>query len=145
MDFTTTIFWVQVYGLPLDRQFKENLLRIGNFMGRAIDVDLSGDGPGLWKKYVKVRVEIDISCPLCPGFPLDRGRLGHEMRACLGKESQVQLKEDIPIGRFGCWLRAESKEFQPGIDLESLNKLDSTECFRSKLPMVVPSETRLAS
>uniref|UniRef100_A0A2N9F3J3 RNase H type-1 domain-containing protein n=1 Tax=Fagus sylvatica TaxID=28930 RepID=A0A2N9F3J3_FAGSY len=47
------VFWVQVYGLPLDRQFKENPLRIGNFMGRAIDVDLSGDGPGLWKKYVK--------------------------------------------------------------------------------------------
>ena len=44
---------------------------IGSFIGRTLDVDLVGSGVGNWKKFVRVRVEIDVNCPLIMEFPLE--------------------------------------------------------------------------
>nr|POE66515.1 hypothetical protein CFP56_18773 [Quercus suber] len=44
--------------------------------GRTLDVDLVGSRGGVWKNFVRVRVEMDVSCPLCTGFPLDKDDQG---------------------------------------------------------------------
>ncbi|KAK7827889.1 hypothetical protein CFP56_030797 [Quercus suber] len=94
-----------IHGLPLNRRSKENVLKIGSIAGKALDSNLVGPGSGIWSKSVKVRVELDIRCPLLPGFPLERdnlpilwipfkfenlgnfcfgfGLLGHDLRNCL--------------------------------------------------------------
>ena len=125
-----TDFWVQVHGLPLDRQHLLNLQRIGRIMGRVLDTDLSGSG---WKHLIRVRVEMDVGKSLCIGFHMNRekllalwipfkyeklgnfcyrcGLLGHEVKACRDGEVQALLKKGITIGVHGNWLRAESSEF----------------------------------
>ena len=42
MDFSTLEFWIQVHGLPLDRQSNENLLKIGNTVGHALETGFIG-------------------------------------------------------------------------------------------------------
>lgn len=34
-----------------------------------------GPGAGIWRNNVRVQVEMDTSCPLVPGFPLERNQL----------------------------------------------------------------------
>ena len=61
-----------MHGLPLDRQSNENLLKIGNTAGHALETDFIGPTTRVWRKDTRVRVEVDISCPLVPGFSLKR-------------------------------------------------------------------------
>ena len=136
VDFSTTEFWIQVYGLPLNRVSMENLLKIGSIVGKALDTDAVSPGQRIWRISLKVRVEFDISCPLIPGFPLERdglpdlwipfkyeklgnfcfkcGMLGHEHRDYLGSGDQLMRREGMEFGIFGKWLRANNSEFQPG-------------------------------
>jgi hypothetical protein len=116
-------------------------------------------------KFVKVRVGIDVNRPLTTGFPLVRedfsvlwipfkfeklgsfcygcGILGHDIKDCADEEIQKLWKEGITLGVSGNWLRAENNEYQPGIDLEALSKVDIAECSKKKSkndvvePMVV--------
>lgn len=118
------------------------MIKIGSIAGRALDTNLVGPGSGIWSRCVRVRVEMDISCPLVPGFPLERdhlpvlwipfkfeklgnfcfgcGMLGHDHRNCQDKGAQVLLSEGVNFGFFGKWLRADNDEFQPGINLDNL-------------------------
>uniref|UniRef100_A0A2N9FSP0 CCHC-type domain-containing protein n=1 Tax=Fagus sylvatica TaxID=28930 RepID=A0A2N9FSP0_FAGSY len=147
IDFSVTDFWVQIHGLPLNRQNHPSLKTLGGIMGKVIDTDLSGNG---WKRFVRVRVEIEVGKPRRTGFPLHReklpaiwipfkfeklgnfcygcGRLGHEIKACPDDEIQSQWKEGVTFGVYGNWLRAETSEFQPDIDLEGLKFSDIAEC-----------------
>ena len=147
INFSVTGFWVQIHGLPLNRQNHPSLKTLGGIMGKVIDTDLSGNG---WKRFVRVRVEIEVGKPLGTGFPLHReklpaiwipfkieklgnfcygcGRLGHEIKACPNDEIQSLRKEGVTFGVYGNWLRAETSEFQPGIDLEGLKFSDIAEC-----------------
>nr|POE51181.1 hypothetical protein CFP56_49398 [Quercus suber] len=134
VDFSTTEFWIQVHNLPLDRQSKENLLKIGSIADRAMETDFIGSNEGVWRRYIQVRVEVDINCSLALGFPLERdhllelwvpfkyeklgnfcfgcGLLGHDQRDCQDKGDQLLIKEGV-IGFFSKWLRADNDEFQP--------------------------------
>ena len=153
VDFSTTEFWIQIYGLPLNRRSKENVLKIGSIVGKALDTDLVGPGSGIWSKNVRIRVELDISCPLVPGFPLERdnlpvlwipfkfeklgnfcfgcGLLGHDLRNC--QDLGVQNS-----GFFGKWLRADNDEFQPGIKLDDF-LIPNRQAMLSTIPNSRPS------
>lgn len=150
IDFSVTDFWVQIYGLPLNRQNPQNLEKIGRMMGKVLETDLSGNGIDGWKHLGRVRVEIELERPLRTSFPLDKknlsplwipfkyeklgkfcygcGLLGHEVKSCLDEEVQNLLKEGVTFGIHGNWFKAESNEFQPGIDLKGLGCLNMAEC-----------------
>nr|POE94158.1 uncharacterized protein CFP56_17489 [Quercus suber] len=155
VDFSFTEFWIQIHGLPLNRRSRENVLKIGSMAGRALDTDLVGPGSVVWSRNVRVRVEIDVSCPLVPGFPLERdqlpdlwipfkfeklrnfcygcGRLGHDQCDCPDKE--------VISGFYGKWLKADNDEFRLGINLENLlnpNRLEM-EATTSDLQSLVPN------
>ena len=53
VDFSTTEFWIQIHGLPLNRQSEENALKIGSMVGRALETNFVGPGSRIWKRSVK--------------------------------------------------------------------------------------------
>ena len=53
----------------------ENLLKIGRMAGYALETDFIVPSEGVWRRYIQVRVEVDVNCPFVPGFPLERDHL----------------------------------------------------------------------
>ena len=160
VDFSTTEFWIQIHGLPLNRRSEENALKIGSMVGRALETNFVGPVSGIWKRSVRVRVEVDISCPLVLGFLLEReqlpdlripfkfeklgnfcfgcGMLGHDQHDYQDKGVQTLLREGVNFSFFGRWLRANNDEFQPSINLETLLNPDMAECTKgNRLQMKV--------
>jgi hypothetical protein len=43
MDFSLSSFWIQIHGLPMLWQIKDNINKIGRKLGRILDVDFSND------------------------------------------------------------------------------------------------------
>ena len=72
VDFSASVLWVQVHGLPFLWQNKPSLLRIGNKFGKVVEVDLSGESQPRWSHFVCIRVKVEVSKLLWPGFFLPR-------------------------------------------------------------------------
>ena len=150
IDFSISYFWVQVHGLPLNRQNVPSLKKVGAVLGNVLDTDLLGSGANRGKRFVRVRVDIEVHCPLLTGFPWEReslpilwipfkyeklgsfcygcGILGHDVRNYPDVEVQSLWKKGLTLGIHSNWLKAEVSDFQPGIDLESLRISDIAEC-----------------
>ena len=64
VQFHTTPFWVQIHGLPTMSQTKEVGVRIGSILGKKVDVEDKGFCQG---GYLRIRVTMDITQPLCRG------------------------------------------------------------------------------
>ena len=65
-SWSLTCFWIRIYNLPYDGMIREIGERIGNGIGKFIDIvtDKSGRCPG---SYMRLRVQIDVSKPLRRG------------------------------------------------------------------------------
>ena len=117
--------WVQVHNLPIEYISKENAQNIGALLGKVLEVDFSGDGLVCMSRFLRVKVEFEVSKSLKSGFFLDRdplldiwiqlkyervidfcfkcGRLGHVKVKC---SSQLQKMLNEPQG-FGPWMKVE--------------------------------------
>ena len=58
--------WVQVHDLPTLWRTEENLRKIRSRVGVVLEVDLIGEPGGMWRKFIRLRVEMDTSNPLIP-------------------------------------------------------------------------------
>ena len=137
VDFSVSTFWIQVHGLPSLWQNKSNLLRIGNKVGKVLEVDFSGEAHSRWYRFVRIRVEVDISVPLKPGMFLPRnelddvwiglkyekmpdfcykcGLIRHEANGCYSAASYISNQFDHKFPAFGPWLRSDNEDRPPGI------------------------------
>ena len=148
VDFSTSTIWVQIHGLPSLWQTEENLRKIGSKMGSVIEMDLIGDPGGGWRKFFRIRVEVDVSNPLIPGVFLPQpnrsdvwialkyekiadlcyqcGIIGHDQKSCSSMMFQLQN----PSGNFfkvaGPWLRAGNDEMPKGILKVAPNTVPAT-------------------
>uniref|UniRef100_A0A2N9IMG3 CCHC-type domain-containing protein n=1 Tax=Fagus sylvatica TaxID=28930 RepID=A0A2N9IMG3_FAGSY len=120
VDFSETDFWVQIHGLPLNRQNIQNLKKLRSLLGTVIEEDLIGNRDGAGKRYVRFK-KLGNFCYGC-------GRIGHDIKDCLDEEVKILWKDKLTDGIFGNWLRAENNDFQPSIDLEGLNSSDMAKC-----------------
>ncbi|XP_039165617.1 uncharacterized protein LOC120291889 [Eucalyptus grandis] len=65
-DFSTCTFWVQVFGLPLERCTEEVIRRAVRHVGRVQAVKIDGkDGTSL--RSVRARIDLSLNEPLKPG------------------------------------------------------------------------------
>ncbi|KAL0007500.1 hypothetical protein SO802_009002 [Lithocarpus litseifolius] len=72
--FTKASFWIQIHDLPLWRKNRANAEAIGTTLGTLEQVDISSTGE-CQGRYIRVRVNIDISKPLCRGRFVNVGDL----------------------------------------------------------------------
>ncbi|GLT37624.1 hypothetical protein SLA2020_119290 [Shorea laevis] len=116
-DLYEVPFWIQIHGLPPDRLTSGTGKRIGEVLGRFLEVD-DGGGDAWGEEYIRVRVAIDARKPLRQGMKLSLqagpiwvdfryerllnfcyccGMLDHVERDCeLGLEMEKQGVTDRP-------------------------------------------------
>ena len=108
---------------------KDNINRIALWIGRIIDVDFTDEPKPHWKKFVRVRVEVDITIPLKSGMFLPRPGLPnlwiglkykklfdlcykydsfeHVEKDCGHPKMLLSNKYGIKFPAFGDWHRTE--------------------------------------
>ena len=125
LRFTKLIFWVQLHGLPMSMLDPEVAIEIGETIGTVIPSEHAKEMVG--GDFLRVRVEIDVSKPICrgrkiaintdefiwvafkyeklPNFCYWCGRVSHADKECeiwlasKGKLTQEQQE-------YGAWLHA---------------------------------------
>lgn len=126
----TTPFRVQIFGLPFERITQPIAHFIENVLGRTAEVD--GNTGVLWGRYLRVRVQLDLSLMLvrmlCLVFPNDDepiavafyyerladfrftcGMMDHIEPNCSLR--RVAFEHGAEVHRdFGDWIRAEGNE-----------------------------------
>ncbi len=75
IDFSSSTFWVQVHGLPPSWHQKEYLEQVGSKAGKVLEVDFIGEPRIHWQRFVRIRVNVEVTSPLCPGIFLPRKNL----------------------------------------------------------------------
>jgi hypothetical protein len=147
VDFSSSTFWVQVHGLPSLWHDKANLLRIGNRIGKVLDVDLVGDAPPTWHRFTRLRIEIDIPAPLISGMFLPRndlnklwlalkyerlpeicyncGIIGHDSKVCNLSRVMILNQFGFKFPAFGDWLRSENALLPNGIYEKTSGTIES--------------------
>lgn len=58
MDFSKADFWVQIYGLPLNRQNSINVRKIEGMLGNGLDKDMARSRVGSCCRFVKCGLEL---------------------------------------------------------------------------------------
>nr|XP_023915780.1 uncharacterized protein At4g02000-like [Quercus suber] len=71
--FDKTTFWVQMHNLPLRRMNKTTAEAIGKTLGIVEHVDASATGE-CRGRYLRVRIQLDITQPLCRGRMVNIGK-----------------------------------------------------------------------
>ncbi|KAI8010623.1 hypothetical protein LOK49_LG06G00852 [Camellia lanceoleosa] len=75
MEFSYYPFRVQVHGLPIDRLTMHNGQIIVSSIGSLIGVEALHDGFLLYRSFLRIRFDIDVTKPLPRGFQLRRNDL----------------------------------------------------------------------
>ena len=136
-DFTTSALWTQVHGLPAAWLSEESLKRIGKKVGKVIESEFKEGGLIQHQRFTRLRVEVDITRPLMPGFFLPRpglndlwismkyeklpefcfrcGVIGHDYRFCGSTQTKLTNQFGMKFNAFGRWLRSESNLTPTGV------------------------------
>ncbi|OMO96966.1 hypothetical protein CCACVL1_04733 [Corchorus capsularis] len=122
MEFREVIFWVQIHNLPWEVQTKRNAERVGNVMGRIVEIEDVQWGKAIGRGFLRLRVAMDVERSLLGGFWLPRknghkiwaeiryeklgdfcykcGKLGHIEKTC-DKEEVIEAGKKM----YGPWMR----------------------------------------
>ncbi|KAI3449766.1 hypothetical protein Pfo_006431 [Paulownia fortunei] len=124
LKFSYSAFWVQAHGLPLNYLTLQNGSKIGRLLGILVYTERQiCCGKISWRKFLRLRVILDVRKPILTGFWLKRsglpniwidfkyeklgvfcykcGRIGNNFRTC---------KFPSGHGKFGPWLRADLRD-----------------------------------
>ncbi|KAL0012938.1 hypothetical protein SO802_000007 [Lithocarpus litseifolius] len=116
------------------------LMARGSKAGHVTEMDLIEDTDGAWKRFIKVRVDINIDNPFIPGIFLPHpnkkdlwigikyerladvcyncGMLGHDQKGCQVEMFLLPNPSGSMFRASGPWLKAENDECPPGLGLD---------------------------
>lgn len=143
IEFNSSTIWVQIHGLPSLWQFEENLRNIGAKIGNVVELDVTGEGGGEWRRYSRIRIEVDYTKPLLPGVFLPCpnlndlwiglkyekiyeicykcGIITHEEKLCQGDTFYLQNPHGVTFFATGSWLKPENDHIPTGAYQKSSN------------------------
>jgi len=131
LRFTKVNFWVQIHGLPIRLLDPETTIELGESLGAVSEAENPKELVG--NDFVRVKVEVDISKPLCRGRKIDIGEdndrwvffkyeklpnfcywcgmVSHDEKDC---EKWLTGRGSEPVGvqGYGAWLTAAP--YNPG-------------------------------
>ena len=167
VNFSISTFWVQIHGLPRIWQKKEYIARIGREIGDIQSIEDVAVNQIYWKKFIRLRIDIDINKPLVPGVFLPRknnddlwigfkfeklpevcfscGKIGHLMRDCSIAITTLSNQFGVRFTAFGDWLSAVNEASPPGVYERMSLTIVPTSCSTSSAAGINPSATLLES
>ncbi|KAF5186961.1 zinc knuckle (CCHC-type) family protein [Thalictrum thalictroides] len=151
-EFPFFPMWVQVFGLPLERHNKENILKVGAIFGEVLMVDSVGNTEGRLP-YARVQVMYNIHSPIkidatvrlsggkitkvtfkyerLPLFCHFCGMIGHDYGVCKEmKEGIRRLNRELTreelkkVKKFSFLQKAKSYKFGAGIQVRHAIEVD---------------------
>ncbi len=130
IDFSQSTFWVQVHGLPGLWQKPFYLHRICSEVGHDLEDESTMEDNHYWKRFIRVRVNVNISMPLKSRIFLPRtrhddlwiglkyeklleccfnyGMLGHLAKDCNIPPDSLSNQFGVRFPTFGEWLNADN-------------------------------------
>ena len=147
VDFSKSVVWVQVHGLPSLWLSEVNLRTIDTMAGEVLELDLAGEGGAQWRRFIRIKVNIDIEQPLHPRVFLPRpnlddlwvslkyekisqvcyicGIIGHDEKECGRDLYKLQNPFGVQFEAAGSWLRPENDHIPIGVyDKPTQRQLD---------------------
>ena len=137
VDFSKSAVWAQVHGLPSLWLSEMNLRTTGTMAGEVLEIDLSGKGGAQWRKFTRIKVNIDIEQSLLPGVFLPRpnlddlwvslkfekisqicyiyGIIRHDEKDCGRDLYKLQNPFGVKFEASGSWLRPENDHIPIGV------------------------------
>jgi hypothetical protein len=137
IDFSNSPFWVQDHGIPLAWMNKDFIESIGRNVGQVLEVDFIGEPQMLWKRFVRVRINMNINAPFCLGIFLPRpglkdlwislkyerllelcfrcGLIGHSEGKCTEKKLFLRNEFGGLFPKFGDWIKVENGNLPPSL------------------------------
>jgi hypothetical protein len=156
VKFQYSAFWIHILNLPIKSMIREVGEDIGNGIGRFIEADVPEDGIG-WGRYLRIRVDIDISLPLfrgkilegvdgspfwvdfqyehLPTFCYQCGLLGHGGSEFIVGRGLSDKMVDGASDLYGSWLRAPPHQKT----VSSRNRVSNTASAPLRRPHVAPA------
>ncbi|KAL0435602.1 UNVERIFIED_CONTAM: hypothetical protein Sradi_0268100 [Sesamum radiatum] len=146
LSFSYSAFWVQAHGLPMNYFTLQNGSKIGALLG----VFVSADYQISYRRFLRLRVVVDVRKPILTGFWLERcglpnvwvdfkyeklgvfcyrcGRIGKNFWSC-----------NFPAGngKFGPWLRADSWDHDCAADDQATLRLVDTLADRNDVTTLI--------
>ncbi|TYJ48923.1 hypothetical protein E1A91_A01G098200v1 [Gossypium mustelinum] len=126
LDFSQVAYWVQVHGLSLDQMSPKNAKKVGDQIGKVLEIEDPISSHGIRRGFFRIRVLIDVSKPLPSGFWASRagksniwvsfkyehladfcyrcGCVGHVEFHC--DKDTVMSIPDPSLPKYGPWMRA---------------------------------------
>ncbi|KAJ9147920.1 hypothetical protein P3X46_030034 [Hevea brasiliensis] len=129
VDFSSSPFWVQVHGLPINQMTTQNARLIGNLFKNLLDIDMASNDDVSIGSCIRLRVEVDITKPMLEGFTNKRpdgslervrfrferlpdlcymcGLLDHQIQTCSNISRVTSVENQGKRQEYGPWMRAE--------------------------------------
>ncbi|TXG57156.1 hypothetical protein EZV62_018469 [Acer yangbiense] len=132
LRFNSVEMWIQNYDVPIICMNRRLAKWMAEQIGRVIDIPT--ESKDCWGKFLKVKVQIDITKPLkqwlwlrmeqsseivmvslkyerLPEFCYVCGRIGHASKECEDKEAKQEALQGVST-KFGSWIRATRLDWQ---------------------------------
>ncbi|TXG48219.1 hypothetical protein EZV62_027513 [Acer yangbiense] len=132
LKFNKVELWIQIHDVPIIGMNRRSAKWMAKQIGRVIEIQT--ESKDCWGKFMKVKVQIDITKPLkrwlrlkldksevivmvslkyerLPEFCYFCGRIGHASKECSDEEAKLEAMKGVST-KYGSWMRASAPDRQ---------------------------------